>query len=95
MKILHLTLKKQWFEMIAHGGKRQEYREIKPYWDKRLGNKYDAVEFRHGYSKNAPRVLVELVEVREGIGLHVWGAPKEPVYILELGRIIKRSLNAH
>lgn len=36
MKILHLTLKKKWFDMIASGEKTEEYREIKPYWWKRL-----------------------------------------------------------
>src|SRR6478609_2178429 len=36
MKILHLTLKKKWFDMIASGEKKEEYRELKPYWAKRL-----------------------------------------------------------
>lgn len=36
MKILHLTLKKKWFDMIASGEKKEEYREIKPYWEKRF-----------------------------------------------------------
>lgn len=36
MKILHLTLKKKWFDMIASGDKSEEYREIKPYWISRL-----------------------------------------------------------
>lgn len=36
MKVLHLTLKKQWFDMIASGEKLEEYREIKPYWVSRL-----------------------------------------------------------
>lgn len=34
--ILHLPLKKKWFNMIASGIKTEEYREIKPYWIKRL-----------------------------------------------------------
>lgn len=36
MKILHLTLKKKWFDMILSGEKKEEYREIKPYWFGRL-----------------------------------------------------------
>ena len=36
MKVLHLTLKKKWFDMIASGEKKEEYREIKPYWVSRL-----------------------------------------------------------
>lgn len=36
MKVLHLTLKKKWFDMIASGEKMEEYREIKRYWMSRL-----------------------------------------------------------
>ena len=35
-KILTLNVSKQWFDMIAAGDKTEEYREIKPYWIKRL-----------------------------------------------------------
>lgn len=35
-KTLHLPLKKEWYEMIESGVKTEEYREIKPYWVKRL-----------------------------------------------------------
>lgn len=37
-KVLTLTVSKQWFDMIADGRKNEEYREIKPYWIKRLVN---------------------------------------------------------
>lgn len=33
---LNLTLKKKWFDMILSGEKKEEYREVKPYWNKRL-----------------------------------------------------------
>lgn len=36
MKILHLPLKAQWYEMIESGVKTEEYREIKPHWIKRF-----------------------------------------------------------
>ena len=35
-KVLPLTVSKQWFDMIVAGEKTEEYREIKPYWIKRL-----------------------------------------------------------
>ena len=35
-KVLTLVVSKQWFDMIADGRKDEEYREIKPYWIKRL-----------------------------------------------------------
>ena len=36
MKILDLPLKKEWYNMIESGIKKEEYREIKPYWCNRL-----------------------------------------------------------
>ena len=35
-KVLALTVSKQWLDMIVAGEKTEEYREIKPYWIKRL-----------------------------------------------------------
>ena len=35
---LKLVLKKRWFDLIASGEKKEEYREIKQYWGKRLTN---------------------------------------------------------
>lgn len=35
-KVLTITVSKQWFDMIVAGEKTEEYREIKPYWIKRL-----------------------------------------------------------
>lgn len=36
MKTLNLVLTGKWYDMIASGEKTEEYREIKPYWEKRL-----------------------------------------------------------
>lgn len=38
MKNLQLSLKKKWFDMTASGEKTEDYREITPYWEKRLYN---------------------------------------------------------
>jgi hypothetical protein len=67
-KILHLTLKKKWFDLIASGEKKIEYREDKPYWQKRLldGEEYkpfDEIHFRNGYSKDAPFMRVEFKSI--------------------------------
>lgn len=35
-RVLRLTLKKKWYDLILLGIKREEYREIKEYWLKRL-----------------------------------------------------------
>ncbi|EMA3788857.1 hypothetical protein U2U65_003476 [Vibrio cholerae] len=92
MATLHLTLKKKWFELIKSGHKTEEYRKIKPYWDRRLmaGKSFDTITFKNGYAKNAPTFTIELKEILSGLGVVEWGAPEnEPVYILKLGSIIK------
>jgi len=95
VKVLHLTLKKKWFDMIASGEKSEEYRELKPYWHKRLNKSYDVIQFRNGYAKDAPRITVELREIMTGLGIIPWGAPEgEPVYILKLGKIISTNKRA-
>jgi hypothetical protein len=38
--ILYLTLKSAYFDMIASGDKKEEYRDIKPFWVKRLCNEH-------------------------------------------------------
>ncbi len=38
MKTLNLTIKKRWFDMIDARIKREEYRDITPFWIKRLCN---------------------------------------------------------
>lgn len=42
-KVLTLTVSKQWFDIIADGEKTEEYREIKPYWIKRLTTNCEVV----------------------------------------------------
>lgn len=36
--MLILPIKKKWFEMIASGEKKEEYREVKPYYTSRFSN---------------------------------------------------------
>lgn len=36
--MLVLSIKKKWFDMIKSGEKKEEYREIKPYWTSRFKN---------------------------------------------------------
>ena len=57
---LNLTLYRRWFNQIAAGIKRIEYREIKPYWTQRIENKqYSEIHFRNGYGKHRPFMRVE------------------------------------
>jgi hypothetical protein len=91
--VLFLTLKKEPFEQIKAGIKTSEYRDYKPYWIKRLMNEpgsfknYDAVLFQNGYSKDAPRMLVELKSiqiVRERNGIFRW----KKYFELRLGKLL-------
>lgn len=64
MRILHLTIKKKWFDLIASRKKMIEYREYKDHWKKHLLNglelkKFDEVHFRNGYHPNSPFMRVE------------------------------------
>ena len=65
MKTLTLTIKVQYFNEILSGTKTTEYREIKPFWTKKLEGKqkYDRIRMINGYSRNAPELIVELIKI--------------------------------
>ncbi|MFH1484479.1 MAG: hypothetical protein ABIH46_00265 [Chloroflexota bacterium] len=84
VEILHLTLHRQWFDAIARGEKHEEYREVKPYWTKRIENRmYDEIHFRNGYRKDAPFMRVEYMGWNPG----EWDG--KAVYVLRLGKIME------
>lgn len=71
--VLPLVLEGRWFDMIAAGEKKEEYRAFSPYWDVRLKN-WDSkvkpnvcpvVEFRWGYSSTAPRMMFYVLGMNE------------------------------
>lgn len=84
--------------MIASGEKKEEYREIKPYYIIRIipsGNLLDpcrdfyAVEFRNGYSLAAPILLIRCDEITIGPGRPEWGAePGKEYFVIKLGKIL-------
>lgn len=86
--MLILPIKKKWFDMILSGEKKEEYREIKPYYDSRF-SKYNIradyykpigiVLFRNGYSKNSPTLKCE-VKCAIDIGKTKWGAEQGKFY---------------
>ena len=43
--MLTLPIKKKWFNMILSGEKKEEYREIKPYWEKRFVKIFGEIAF--------------------------------------------------
>ena len=52
MKILTLNLNKEYFDEILSGNKKEEYREVKEYWTKRLKQKYGRIVIKCGYPKS-------------------------------------------
>lgn len=89
-KILYLTLKKKWFDMIDSGVKTEEYREIKPFWMNRLnGKRYEIVEFRNGYQKDSPKMRFKIEVITISDGKEEWGAEKDTLYyVIKLGERI-------
>ena len=80
MKILHLNLYRKYFDAILKGEKKIEYREITPYWSKRLeGRHYYVIKFRNGYRKDAPEMIVKFE------GMCVSGSE----YAITLGNIME------
>lgn len=91
--MIKLQIKKKWFDMILSGEKKEEYREIKPYYNSRFKkhhfkeiyfNPKRDVMFINGYSKNSPRIKCE-VYITEGYGKEEWGAePNKKYYVLKI-----------
>ena len=83
-KVLHLTLKKVWFDQILSRKKLIEYRSYKPYWHSRLENKkYDYIHFVNGYGKDKPWMDVEIRKIEPNFD---WMR-----YDIHLGKIIRKG----
>ncbi len=96
---LHLPLLAKWYEMIERGEKKEEYREITPYWISRLfwnttrgaiPKQYREIVFRYGYTKRSMKL--EYKDIRCGYGRPEWGAPTDrKVFIIEIGDKIEEQ----
>ena len=79
-QVLHLILYRKYFDQILKKEKTIEYRNITPYWSKRLeGRHYDVIKFRNGYRKDAPEFVVEYK------GMYI----SESEYAIVLGNILE------
>ena len=86
--MLVLPIKKKWFDMIKSGEKKEEYREIKPYYDSRFFNEWKRnhhnscfdVIFRNGYSNNSPAIKCHISLHKGLLGKEEWGAEKDKTY---------------
>lgn len=91
MTILTLPIKKKWFDLIASGEKKEEYREIKPYYQTRFDKPLTHIRFTNGYGNSVPSVTVELLGISKGIPKPEWseGTIEQgtEVYVLSLGDV--------
>ena len=82
--------------MILSGEKKEEYREVKPYYDSRFTNAFALntehsawdhpypVMFRNGYSSKSPSFVAEII-LSVGEGKPEWGAePGKEYYVLNI-----------
>ena len=97
--MLTLPIKKKWFDMILSGEKKEEYREIKPYYDSRFRfvdypdlktktiQSATTIRFRNGYSKQDPMIECRVC-IKKGYGKPEWGAePNKLYYVLKILKV--------
>lgn len=105
--MLTLPIKKKWFDMILSGEKKEEYRELKPYYKSRFssifqmypyskipyGTDCQQIMFRNGYSKNSPSFIADCtLDIKKG--KQEWGAePNVEYYVLKIDKIIWKSID--
>lgn len=103
--ILNLTIKRRWFDMIASGEKREEYRER---WNLQVLNTFDrfthrslgddaVMILRNGYRMDSPAIAVRAVrlEFRFWTVHPEWGEPTDRTHFaIMLGDVLVRGTYA-
>jgi len=96
MHIIHLNLTKKWYDMILSGEKKEEYREIKPYFEKMFKPKghihikntwypFSMVKiiFSNGYRKDRRQMEASITGMRfQSEGNPTWGAVQGQKYFV-------------
>ena len=101
--MLTLPIKKKWYDMILSGEKKEEYRDITPYYRKRFQTigllneegvatfRNAVVVFRNGYTKESPNFKAR-VTLREKGGRCEWGAVRwRKYYVLLILEVINNE----
>ncbi len=92
--MLVLPIKKKWYDLILSGEKKEEYREIKPYYTIRFrhlwqgsligGEAERKIVFRNGYFTKSPS-FTAVCTIDTGTGKEEWGAePGKEYYRLHI-----------
>ena len=103
--LINLTIKRRWFDMIASGEKREEYRgadnrHVNTAWERIAHDEPAAytMVLRNGYSMDSPALAVRVygIILRNGNdSIHPeWGEPNHPHYAILLGEIVYRGTYA-
>lgn len=96
--ILRLVLKRKWYDMIASGEKREEYRDEKSYWNKRISRWFNlgmarvhhVVAFSLGYAKPTMLLRARCVVLTNHRTAHPkWGEPDTPHWVITLGERVE------
>ena len=102
---MEIPVSEPWFSMIKNGEKKEEYREIKPYWHERFRKVFAFVKntnipfekdwdkhwirFRNGYGKDCPSLMAE-VTLHRDTGKPEWGAEEgKEYYVLRIHRVYR------
>lgn len=94
-KILHLTLKKVWFDLMVSGEKQFEYRTPSDWIATRLTKDYDVIKFVNGYGNDKPYFICEYngYEISEKDDVVSYNNSTVEVengdYIIHLGKILE------
>lgn len=94
--MLTLPIKKKWFDMIKSGEKKEEYREIKPYYTSRFYGRAYEYNVKNGFIKECERKYMTIllrngysknspsikceVEITTDYGKPEWGAEPDKEY---------------
>jgi hypothetical protein len=90
MQTLTTTIKRRWLSEIIAGSKKIEYREIKPYWQKRLPQYEVPFKLRmiNGMDKHAPEVTVLIKKVDIGFQPNDPDLYEGAVYRLHIAKVL-------
>ena len=105
---LNLPIARKWFDMIASGKKREEYRDVDNAQCCRLFNKAGrnrcilpdgiAAIFRNGYRPDSPALVVTIegltMRGRGEIKHPEWGETKTPHFVIKLGVVVSSGTYA-
>lgn len=90
--MLTLPIKKQWFDMILAGEKKEEYRTASFHYNSRFlkyQNEEIEICLRNGYAATSPTIIAIVIPT-VGVGKVAWGGEKGKVcWVLEIVSINK------